>query len=367
MEDFDFVIPLIDEKLTAAVKRKLLDVAYCETSPSQKMDIYFPNGQSEKLYPVIVYFHGGAFMKGTRKDDALEPMLRATERGYVVVSVDYRLSVEARFPAMVYDGKTAIRFIRAHAEEYGIDPDKIAVWGPSSGGWLASFIAVTAGNPAFEDKSMGYGEYSSEVNAVIDWCGPTADFAKMDEELKASGAGLPDHNEEISPESRFLGTQITKVPELCRLSAVTTYVNRHIPPFCIFHGEIDQVVPVQQSIELAEIIRKVAGDDRVELHVEKGKLHHGHPWYHEKWVSDTCIDFLDKVFSEEYMKEHGRHGMDGHGRHGMHGHHAHPHGHREGEERITDENTCDGCGRGCSLSNPHCEVGLQKAKVQEKR
>ena len=368
MEDFDFVIPLIDEKLTDAIDRKMIDVAYCNQSHSQKMDIYFPNAKSDKPYPVIVYFHGGAFMKGTKRDDALEPMLRATSRGYVVVSVDYRLSGEARFPAMVYDGKTVIRYLRANANELGIDSNKIAVWGPSSGGWLAAFIAVTSFNPAFEDKSMGYGEYSSEVNAVIDWCGPTANFLKMDDELKASGAGIPDHNEAISPESRFLGAQITTVPELCRLSAATTYVNRHVPPFCIFHGEIDQVVPVEQSIELAEIIRKVAGDDRIELHVEKGKLHHGHPWYHEKWVSDACIDFLDKVFSEKYMKENGHrgpHGSHGHGHHGMHGHNGRPHGHREGEERIAGENTCDGCGRGCSLSEPHCEVGVQKAKKND--
>lgn len=298
MEDFDFVIPPIDKRLTDAINRKMIDVQYCNLSSSQKMDIYFPNEKSDKPYPVIVYFHGGAFIKGTKGDDALEPMLRATSRGSVVVSVDYRLSGEARFPAMVYDGKTVIRYLRANANNLGIDHKKIAVWGPSSGGWLASFIAVTAFNPAFEDKSMGYEDYSSEVNAIINWCGPTANFLKMDEELKASGVGLPDHCEAISPESRFLGSQITKVAELCRLSAVTTYVSYNIPPFCIFHGEMDQVVPVEQSIELAETIRKVAGEDRVELHVGKGKLHHGHPWYHEKWVSDACIDFLDKVFSE---------------------------------------------------------------------
>lgn len=297
MEDFDFVIPPIDKKLTDAINKKMLDVAYCNQSPSQKMDVYFPNDPSTKPYPVIVYFHGGAFMKGTKGDDALEPMLRATSRGYVVVSVDYRLSGEARFPAMVYDGKTVIRYLRANATKLGIDPQKIALWGPSSGGWLASFIAVTHSNPAFEDKSMGYGEYSSQVNAVIDWCGPTANFLKMDDQLRASGAGLPDHSEAISPESRFLGTQITNVPELCRLSAVTTHVSPNVPPFCIFHGELDQVVPVEQSIELAQTIRNVAGENKVELHVEKGKLHHGHPWYHEKWVSDACIDFLDKVFS----------------------------------------------------------------------
>lgn len=302
MQDPNFVIPLIDSKLTDAVNRKIYDVPYADDSPSQKLDIYFPN-EGEGPYPVVVYFHGGAFMIGTKKDDALEPMLRATGRGYAVISAEYRKSGEARFPAMLYDAKAVIRFVRANAAKYNFDPDKIAAWGPSSGGWLVSMLGVTEGNAAFEDLSMGNASFSSRVNAVIDWCGTCGNFTKMDECLAASGAGIPDHNDPDSPESLFLGSQITHVTDLCRLAAPLTYVHEDMPPFCIFHGEKDQVVPVEQSLSFAERIRAVAGEDRVELHAEKGKLHHGHPWYHEQWVSDTCIDFLDRVFAGSGAKE----------------------------------------------------------------
>ncbi len=105
MQDPNFKIPLVSKEIIDSIKTKLLDVPYCSNSPSQKMDIYYPNLVSNKPYPVIIHFHGGAFMIGTKGDDALEPMLSGLNRGYVVVSVDYRLSGEARFPAMVYDAK----------------------------------------------------------------------------------------------------------------------------------------------------------------------------------------------------------------------------------------------------------------------
>lgn len=300
MEDFEFVIPQIDKKYIEAIPNRLTDISYASNSPTQTLDIYFPENEGPR--PTIVYFHGGAFMKGSKTDDSLEPMLRAVKRGYIVVSVNYRLSGEARFPAMVYDGKAVLRFLRAHKEEWHIDENRIAVWGPSAGGWLVAMLGATNDNPAFEDKTMGNEEYSSRANAVIDWCGPSANFLEMDKAFAKSGVAIPDHNEEISPESRFLGTQITKVPELCRLSAPITHIDEHASPFCIFHGEKDQVVPVEQSIELAKVIEEKCGKDRVELHVEKGKPHHGHPWYHEEWVSNACIDFLDRVFYGKIAK-----------------------------------------------------------------
>ena len=82
MQDPNFVIPLIDQKLLDAVERKYYDIPYAFDSKSQKLDIYFPNKECKEPYPVVVYFHGGAFMIGTKLDDALEPMLRATEKGY---------------------------------------------------------------------------------------------------------------------------------------------------------------------------------------------------------------------------------------------------------------------------------------------
>lgn len=288
--------PPVKKEILDAIKRKEFNISYCNESESQKLDIYFPNEEPNKRYPVIVYFHGGAFRFGEKDDDALEPMLEGVNKGYVVISAQYRLSKEALFPAQVLDAKTVIRWVKANAEKYNLNPNKVAVWGPSSGGWLASMVGATYGNPAFEDLSQGYSEYSSEVHAVINWCGPTSGFLEMDKAFKKSKLGTPDHNEAKSPESLFLGMQITKCPELVRLAAPITYIHKDIPPFLIIHGGSDQVVPVEQSQMLYEKIKDVAGSNKVELFIAKGQLHHGAPWYHEKFVSDLCFDFLERVF-----------------------------------------------------------------------
>lgn len=325
-EEFDN--PMIDERYLDAIDRKILDIEYCNQSAAQKFDVYYPNEKSEKPYPVIVHFHGGAWLFGNKRDSNLEPVLRAVKRGYAVVSVGYRLSVEARFPALVYDGKTAIRYLRAHAKQLNIDPDKIAVWGASAGGWLASFIALTANNIAFEDLTMGYGGFSSAVDLVVDWCGPVADFTHRTAQLHAAAAvvglkndeggaektlvwrteneiaelqntliaqNIPNeptyHDTPDSPESRLLGACITDVPHLCRLAAPTTYAAKSIP-FCIVHGDSDSIVPVGQSIELANAIRACGGE--AELHIAKGMPHHGNPWFTRDEVVNLCLDFVDR-------------------------------------------------------------------------
>jgi acetyl esterase/lipase len=165
----------ISPDLLKDASKIIKDVSYAHESPNQVLDIYLPK-KAKKPYPVIVYFHGGAFRFGDKDDSAVEPMLRGLKKGYSVVSAQYRLSGEALFPAMVYDAKTVIRFVRAMAKTYGFDPEKIAAWGPSSGGWLVSMLGVTAENPAFEDESQGYSGYPSNVECVVDWCGPVSGF-----------------------------------------------------------------------------------------------------------------------------------------------------------------------------------------------
>jgi acetyl esterase/lipase len=297
MKEFHgFVPPPVKKEILDAIKEKHLDIPYSKSSKHCLLDLYLPNERKSLLTPVIVYFHGGAFAFGEKDDDALEPMLRGIDKGYAVISVQYRMSGEARFPAMIYDAKAAIRFVRSIASQYKLDPNKIAVWGPSSGGYLVSMLGVTANNPAFEDKENEYSSYSSEVNLVIDWCGPCENFIAMDEELKVSRSGTPDHDEPSSPESKFLGQGILTNPSLVRMAAPLTYVHKGMPPFLIVHGGADQVVPVEQSQHFYEAIKKMNGQDNVELFIAKGEKHHGAPWYHEVWLSDICFSFIARFF-----------------------------------------------------------------------
>jgi len=285
--------PALAQEILDGIQEKYLDVPYSDASPAQTLDLYLPNERDESPLPVIVHFHGGAFMMCSKRDDSVEPMLRGLDRGYAVVSAEYRKSGEARYPAMVYDAKAVIRWVRANAEKYHFDTEHIAVWGPSSGGWLSSYVAVTNDNPAFEDLSMGNAGCSSHVHACVDWCGPCAGFLAMDEAFRKSGLGIPDHNEPMSPESQFLGAPITKVPELTRLASPIAHVSADTVPFLIIHGGADAVVPTEQSIAFYEALKEAGADAR--LHIAEGKPHHGDPWYHETWVSDMCLDFLDEI------------------------------------------------------------------------
>lgn len=277
------------------IKKKLLDIPYCNQSSSQILDIWYPNDVKHGPYPVIIHFHGGAFRYGGQREDSSEPMLRGADRGYVVVSADYRKSGEARFPAMLYDAKAVIRFLKANAEEYELDPERIALWGPSCGGWLVSMAALTPGNPAFEDLDMGNAQCDTNVKAVIDWCGPCGGFLLMDDAYQKSGVGEAVHNKADSMESLFMGAKLTEISELVQLASPYIYVNKDMPPFFIVHGTADATVPVEQSIKFASAIKYKAGADRVKLYLAENAPHHGKVWWHEDWVADMCFDYLDEI------------------------------------------------------------------------
>lgn len=288
---------MLSKEVEESIKKKIYDIPYAEESPSQILDIWYPNEESEEPYPVIVHFHGGGFKHGGHREDSAEPMLRGIDRGYVVVSAEYRKSGEARFPAMVYDAKAAIRFLKANAGKYHLDPDRIALWGPSAGGWLVSMAALTPGNPAFENPELGNPEYDSSVAAVVDWCGPCGGFLDMAAAYRADPSRDPeqDHDAPDSAESEFMGAPLPKIPELVRLANPCVYVHKDMPPFLILHGSADRVVPVEQSIEFAKAIRAAAGEDRVDLRIIEGAPHHGRIWWHEDPVADQCFDWLDQV------------------------------------------------------------------------
>lgn len=295
MQQPEIRIPPLPQEALDSIKNKVLDLHYCDQSSYQVLDIYYPEN-CKGPYPVIAHFHGGAFKFGTQRDVNLRPILRALSRGYAVVSVQYRMSGEAHFPALIWDAKASIRFIRANAEKYCLDGDRIAAWGPSSGGYIVSMLGVTGDNPAFEDLSMGNSHVNSSVQAVVDWCGPCGGFLNMDTSILKSGIGCADHNDEGSPESLIMGAQITKIPELVSLACPCRYAHKEAPPFLIHHGEADPIVPVAQSAALAQALKNAGAS--VTLETFTGRGHHGEPWYEETWLSDKVLDFLDSILKK---------------------------------------------------------------------
>ena len=277
---------------TDNIKRKWLDIAYANASPSQKLDIYLPN-EGGGPFAVILSIHGGAFKGGDKADGQITPMLEGLKRGYAVVSVNYRLSGEAIFPAQIQDVKAAVRWIRANAAKFKLNPDKIASWGGSAGGHLSAMVGTSGGVKELEDLSQGNSDQSSRVQAVVDWFGPT-DFLKMDEQLKESKVNNPQtHCLPDSPESELIGQNIEDAPDLVRVANPETYITKDDPPFFIQHGLIDHLVPYQQSVNLANKLQPVIGKEKVTLELLPG-TDHGGPNYQTEQNLNKVFAFLDK-------------------------------------------------------------------------
>jgi len=278
---------------TGFVRRRYLDRSYAALSPAQKLDIYLPD-RGEGPFPVIVAIHGGAFMGCDKADLQVLPMLAGLKRGYAVVSINYRMSGEAKFPALVQDAKAAVRWVRAQAAEYHLDPERIASWGGSAGGYLSTMLGVTDGVPELEDLGLGNPRQPAGVKAAVSWYGPT-DFLSMDRLLEESGLLAPvgfRHSEADSPESRLLGAPIPTIPDRVRAANPETYLRPNACPFLLQHGTADAVVPVQHSIHLAEKLEKVLGKSKVELELLEGAAH-ADPAFETPQNIKKVLDFLD--------------------------------------------------------------------------
>ena len=276
---------------TSFVQKKWLDVPYASASSSQKMDIYLPD-EGQGPFPLIVHIHGGAFKMGDKADGQLTPVLEALKRGYAIASINYRLSGEAIFPAQIFDVKAAIRFVRANAKKYQLNPDKIATWGGSAGGHLAATAGTTGGVAALEDLSMGNAKESSEVQAVVDWFGPI-NFNTMDLQFKASGKGRTDHDDANSPESLFIGKKITEAEDLVSKASPATYITKDDPAFFIQHGTADQLVPFEQSVDFAKVLTATLGEKKVQFIPLEG-ARHGGPAFGTPENLEKVFAFLDK-------------------------------------------------------------------------
>jgi acetyl esterase/lipase len=283
---------------TTNIKKQYLEVAYGTVSESQTLNIYLPN-EGEGPFPVIIAIHGGAFMFGNATGGDVAAMLEGVNRGYAVVSINYRLSGEATFPAAVNDVRSAVRFIKANAESYQLNANKIAVWGDSAGGNLAAMIGTTASIGSLNGDNPENLDYSSAVQVVVDWFGPL-DFLKMDEQFVESGItpAMGKTCNETSPESQYIGELITENPELTQQANPITYITslskESAPYFLIEHGTADANVPTQQSINFSEALKSQIGNDKVTLVLLDG-AGHGTAEFTTQENLNKVFDFLDKI------------------------------------------------------------------------
>lgn len=255
------------------------DLAYVtDGHERQKLDLYIPD-EGENL-PLIIWIHGGAWRGGSKERYAPMEYLKS---GYAGASINYRLSQHAIFPAQIEDVKAAVRWIRANAETYRLDPNRFAAWGSSAGGHLVAMLGTTGNISEFEvGENL---EVSSRVQAVVDYFGPT-DFLQMDAHR------LPDglvHDASDSPESQLVGGPIQEHKDRVARANPITYVSEDDSPILIIHGDQDKLVPYHQSVLLSEALEK-AGVPVTFYRVEGG----GHGWFRDPKVPELTKAFLEK-------------------------------------------------------------------------
>jgi len=240
------------------------DLSYATVSSAEKLDLYLPAGSGP--FPLVVYVHGGGWRTGDKikpfKNGIVDGLLA---QGFAVASLNYRLSGEAVFPAAIQDVKSAVRWLRAHAQDYRLDSTRFGAWGDSAGAHLVSLLGTSCGVTELEGAELGNADQSSCVQAVVDWFGPT-DFLQADQEFIDSGSTCPaTHDLPTSGESEFMGFAIQDNPEAVKKANPITYVSSDDPPFFIQHGTADCTVPPQQSQIFYDALAPAIGAEKVTL------------------------------------------------------------------------------------------------------
>lgn len=245
------------------VKRKYLDVPYGTKSKAQMLDIYLPE-EGDGPFPLVVHIHGGGFAFGDKRDSHMNAYLTGLHEGFAVASVEYRLSGEAIFPAAVLDCREAIRFLKEHAAEYKIDPERIAPIGGSAGGNLAAMLAMNVANGQFPgEETAAIRPIEPNVKAAVAQFGPMH-FSTMEAQARANGVSATHDDPSDMPESAYVGGPIgPETAELVEQANPACYATPAMCPILVQHGTRDHLVPFEQSREFVEAVADKAGADKL--------------------------------------------------------------------------------------------------------
>ena len=261
------------------------------------LDLYLPIEDTQKPRPLLIYIHGGGWLEFSKD---ICPGEIVAKKGYAIACINYRYSTEAIFPAQIHDAKAAVRWLRANATQYNLDPDKFGAWGASAGGYL-SILLGTSGGVAELAGNQGNLDVSSEIQAVCTWFAPT-DFTQVP----------PAFSEPFSPEivqkyrgvpwllytevtHRLLGGVVAENLELAALANPINYIDREDPPVLVVHGELDKIVPISQSEILVEALE--AKEVPVTF-VRKSDMTHSYRGANKEKFSPELIDIALKFFDQ---------------------------------------------------------------------
>lgn len=222
-------------------------------------DLWLPQGARRPM-PAVVYIHGGGWRAGTQYRPPFQP--RMFDEGFAIMATTYRFSGEAPFPAMLHDCKTMVRWLRAHAADFGIDAERIGAWGISAGGHLVCMLGVTNGLPEWEGDGP-WREHSSDVRCVVSWCGPT-DLERVVTEDAFAGATMRELLIDVldgPPQQRLAEA---------RAASPVAHARAGNPPHLLVNGASDDIVPAVHATAFGMRAQQVGVDARVLVVPEQG-------------------------------------------------------------------------------------------------
>ncbi len=245
-------------------------------------DIFTPMVIPDDPRPAIVFLHGGSWMFGSPSQFHTHAAYLAEKYGFFAMSVDYRLSIEAEFPAALQDAKCAIRWLRSRAGDLNIDPDRIAVCGGSAGGHLSSMVLTTAGVEEYEGNG-GYDDYSSEVNLGIIFNG---EFDMWD---------LVEKGSLIQTMRLFIGGTPEEVPEKYDELSSIQRIHEDVPPILFLHGTVDLCVSHEQALAFQKKMEEFGNYSEVQLYPGKP-----HAWFNNEPDKTTTIKRMEKFIVDQF-------------------------------------------------------------------
>ena len=247
------------------------------------LDVYHSPSQTT-LRPAVIVLHGGGFVSGSRSDfSVVEPARRLAEAGYVAFAIDYRLFQEQdrrnAWPTPLDDAQQAVRWVRAHASIYDVDPRQLGAYGISAGAGLAAHLGV---RETRDNSDPELAAYSSRVTCVVDLAGPT------DGTLASANPG------DSAFALTFFGGTITEIPDVYQDASALSHIDEESAPFLVVHGAQDPVVPVEHSRRLVAVLRQEGIEvDYVELPDA------GHDVFGWDRVGPRVLSFLDRHLKSE--------------------------------------------------------------------
>jgi acetyl esterase/lipase len=262
------------------------DVPYAGTAnPKQTLDLYLPKAAAEKPRPLVVFIHGGGWESGDKGDAFLGLLFPLIKDGaFAGASVNYRLTDEARWPEQIYDCKAAIRWLRSHAKELNVDPEKIGVIGISAGGHLVSLLGTSDGVKDLEGALGKDLQTGSRVRCVVNICGAENFLTITDH------PSIIKFNEAASCTGKLFGKAMPEAKDQAAAASPVTYITPDDPPVMTVHGTKDTLVPFEQATEFQAALKK-AGVPNVLVTGKNG----GHVFVHPE------VLIRERLFFEKWL------------------------------------------------------------------